>query len=104
MNKITINGKTIEVSGSNITVVNNKIFVDGKEISDEVSKNANIYIYGDVNYIETDKSVSCGNVTGNVYAGGSVSCDDIDGSVSCGGSVSCDGIGGSVTAGGSISM
>lgn len=104
MNKITINGKTIEVSGSNISVINNKIFVDGKEISDEVSKNADIYIYGDVGSIETDKSVNCDNVKGHINAGGSVNCDDVGGNIECGGSVNCDSIAGDVTAGGSICM
>jgi hypothetical protein len=104
MNKITVNGKTIEVSGNNISVINNKIFVDGKEISDEISKNADIYIYGDVGSIETDKSVNCDNVKGDIHAGGSVNCDDVNGSINCGGSVNCDNVGGSVTAGGSIRM
>lgn len=39
MNRITINGKTIRCNGSNITIQNNNVIVDGKIIStDAVEK------------------------------------------------------------------
>ena len=39
MNRITINGKTVRCNGSNITIQNNNVIVDGKIIStDAVEK------------------------------------------------------------------
>lgn len=52
--------------------------------------------------IESQFSVICDDVQGNVQAGGSVTCDDVDGNVHAGGSVNCDCIEGNVYAGGSI--
>ena len=67
-------------------------------------KKSDVTIYGDVENIKCEGSVSCDNVKGNINAGGSVSCDDVGGSIECGGSVHCDSIAGDVKAGGSISM
>lgn len=47
-------------------------------------------------------SVSCGDVEGDVSAGGSVTCDEVGGDVSAAGSVTCDSIDGDVSAGGNI--
>ncbi len=104
MNRIVVNGKSINCIGNNVSIINNKIFVDGKEITDEATKNCDVYIYGDVENIDCQGAVSCNNVKGNIKAGGSISCDDVGGNINCGGSVSCDEIKGSVNAGGSISM
>ncbi len=104
MNRMVINGKEINIQGSNFTIKNNKVFVDGKEIanSDDIQSSNTIFIYGDIKNIETDKSVSCNDVSGDVYAKGSVNCDNIKGNVNAGGSVNCDDVGGSITANGSI--
>jgi len=45
MNKIIINGKEIECDGNNIQVINNKVYVDGKIISEEAKKKSNICIW-----------------------------------------------------------
>ncbi len=104
MNRIVINGKEMNIQGSNFTIKNNKVFVDGKEIAngDDIQNANTIFIYGDVKNIETDKSVNCNDVSGDVYAKGSVNCDNIKGNLSAGGSVNCDDVGGSITAGGSV--
>ena len=104
MNRIVVNGKSINCSGNNVSIINNKIFVDGKEITDEATKNCDVYIYGDVENIECQGSVNCNDVKGDIKAGGSVNCDDVGGNIICGGSVNCDEIKGSVNAGWSISM
>ena len=52
--------------------------------------------------IDSVFSVSCGDVTGNVQAGGSVNCDDVSGDVKTGGSVTCDAVEGNVASGGSV--
>lgn len=104
MNKIVVNGKTINCCGNNVSIIDNKIFVDGKEISDEIIKDCNVHIYGDVQTIKCSGSVNCNNVKGDIQAGGSVNCDDVVGNINCGGSCICDLIEGNVTAGGNIKM
>lgn len=47
-------------------------------------------------------SISCGDVCGNVIAGGSVDCDEIHGSLNAGGNVNCDCVNGDVKAGGNV--
>ena len=105
MNKITINGKTIECSGSNSVVIRNgQIIVDGETIG-ECNRNPNVIIEGNVNSLACDgsvevrgntRSIDCGgscNVTGNVEgdidAGGSVNCKNVTGNIDAGGSVHC---------------
>ena len=52
--------------------------------------------------IESELSVTCDSVMGNVTAGGSVNCDDVYGDVSAQGSVACDDVKGDIRAGGSV--
>ena len=53
--------------------------------------------------VSAQGDVQCDAVGGPVSAGGDVSCDDAAGSVSAGGDVSCDQVGGNVSAGGDVS-
>lgn len=46
--------------------------------------------------------ISCGNVSGDVDAGGSVSCGNVDGDVDAGGNVKCGFVSGDVDAGGTV--
>lgn len=103
---VTVNGKTIRVSGNNITVINDKIIVDGKVLNESMdSKNITVIVEGDCNKLDAagavtvqgncgsvDCSGSCtihGNVTGNVDASGSVTCGDVGGDIDASGSVRC---------------
>ena len=105
MNRITINGVTLEVSGNNILVRNGKVKVNGVELNiGTLSDNVSIKFEGDLASLEADGSVDVsGFVKGNVDAGGSVNCGNVGGNVDAGGSVNCREVGGSVDAGGSIS-
>lgn len=104
-NQIVINGKAISVQGNNISVINNRVYVDGKLIEEELSGTVEISFIGDLASLKTDSSATVnGSVQGDVDAGGSVSCGDVVGSVDAGGSVSCGTVGGDVDAGGSVSM
>ena len=47
-------------------------------------------------------SITCGNVGGDVDAGGNVTCDMVGGDVDAGGNVACDLVGGDVDAGSSV--
>lgn len=52
--------------------------------------------------IDCALNLHCGDVSGNVNAGGSVECDDVYGSLQAGGNVTCDEVYGSVSAGGNV--
>lgn len=103
MNRVEINGQTYTSSGS-ISVTNGRVVIDGQSIAEDSKNVMTIKIVeGSIGELNTDLSVVCENVTGNVKAGGSVSADNIGGNVDAGGSVSCDDVGGSINAGGSVS-
>jgi GTPase len=103
MNRITINGKTYEATGS-ISVINGRVSVNGTTLTETEETVVRIEIEGNLTSLTTDASVSMkGNVTGNVDAGGSVSVGgNITGNVDAGGSVNCGNVSGSVDAGGSV--
>lgn len=104
--EVSVNDKTIRVKGNNITIVNDKIIVDGKILNESMDfKNITVIVEGDCNKLDTcgdvqikgncgsvDCSGSChveGNVTGNVDASGSVTCGDVGGDIDASGSVRC---------------
>lgn len=101
---IRINGKTYV--GNNISMVGNKVYIDGKlqgngDFSEE--KEIKIEVLCDIDRIESEESVNVyGNVHGNVFAKGSVNCDNVTGNVEAKGSVNCDNVGGNVKANGSV--
>lgn len=97
MNTIRINGISI-VAGRNISVVNNRVFIDGKDVTPD-AKDIRIEVAGDVEKLEADACNSItvtgnvGNVStqsGNVDVGGSVggSVQTMSGDVDCGGAIS----------------
>lgn len=105
MNIINVNGKSITVSGNNISVINDKVYVGGKLVEEGLSGNVTISFEGDLASLKVDGSATVnGNILGNVDAGGSVKCGNVGKSVDAGGSVNCLDIGGDVDAGGSIKM
>lgn len=112
-NTVTINGKTIQVPNGNVSVINNKVFVNGKEIdtSDTDLKGncgtVNISIEGNADRIECNGSVQVkGNVSKGIDCGGSIEITgDVDGAIDCGGSVKITGSHkGEIDAGGSVSV
>lgn len=103
---VTVNGKTIRVSGNNITVINDKIIVDGKVLNESMDfKNITVIVEGNCHTLEAcgdveikgncsfvECSGSChieGNVEGDVEASGSVTCGDVGGDIDASGSVRC---------------
>lgn len=98
MSSITINGKSYY--GNNITVVNNKVIIDGKDATPD-AKEINIIVQGDITTLKVDNcnelcvngivneletrngSVTItGNVGGNVTSSnGSIKCGNVKGSV-----------------------
>ena len=102
MGTIIINGKTIKAEGKNVTIRNDKVYVDGKLVEEGLSGIVEVKWEGPMASLTADGNVTCGEVLGNVSAGGSVQCADVDGYVNAGGSVSCGTVGGSINAGGSV--
>jgi len=103
MGTVTINGKKYYSSSGDISVINNTVFIDGKKVDDEISREIEIKIEGIVGNIKTDYGhVTCQDVKGNVNAGGSVRCENVEGDVDAGGSIRCGDVGKNVDAGGSV--
>ena len=104
MNTIYINGKSINVQGNNISVINNRVYVDSKEVTDgELSGVVELKFIGDLANLDVDGSLTVkGNIHGNVDVGGSLTCGDIGGDADVGGSVNCKVINGKVDAGGNV--
>lgn len=103
-NKITINGVTIEVEGNTVSVNNGRIIVDGKVIKDNLSGNVHVKWEGELARLESDASVECGDVEGNVAAGGSINCKNVAGGVQAGGLVQALHVAGGIMAGGSVTV
>lgn len=99
MNTVIING--VKHVGTNIAVRNNVVIIDGKQVDSGMNSILSIKVEGTLARLETDCSVNCDDIAGDVVAGGSVNCDDVGGNVSAGGSVICERVGGNVI-GGSI--
>lgn len=100
-----ISGRTFR--GQNIQITNDRIVIDGKDVTDEYDiKPVGILeikiTEGVVGNITTDANVSAGSVGGNIDAGGNVSCGSVGGSVDAGGNVSCGSVGGNIDAGGNV--
>jgi cytoskeletal protein CcmA (bactofilin family) len=121
MNTIVINGKAYVTGAGNqkITVINNKVMIDGVAVSDEVYSEdlhikvegslyslecgGNVEISGDVGgNVNAHGDIACRNVGGDVSARGNIACEDIKGNVESKGNVDCGNIAGSVTARGNV--
>jgi hypothetical protein len=50
---VSVNGKTIRVNGNNITVINDKIIVDGRVLNESMDyKNITVIVEGDCNKLD----------------------------------------------------
>jgi hypothetical protein len=86
MGTIVIDGKTFK--GNNVTIRNGAVIIDGASQPGILTGVVEIKITeGTISRLDTDASVTCGDVAGQVSAGGSVSCNNVGGSVNAGGSV-----------------
>lgn len=77
-----VNGKTF--SGNNVSIVNGKVIIDGKEQADFPDQPIKVDIHGDVDKIETESGdVNCHGVAGRIATqSGDIECDNIQGNVS----------------------
>jgi len=95
-NKITINGKSYEVSGNNISVKNDSIYVDGVLVESGLTGDVKVEFTGDLANLDCTTATINGNVTGDVD-GTTISCGNIGGDVD-GTTINCGDIKGSVDA------
>ena len=105
---INVNGIKINVpNGSNITINNGELYVNGKLYENEELKDKKIVkliIEGDVGDVRSQVDVQCKNVNGNVNAGRDVDVSgNITGNVNAGRDIDCKKIGGKAMAGRDIS-
>lgn len=105
MNKISINGKTIQVPEGDMSIINNNIYINGKKLDTDCKlENIAIIINGDVNNLENINGPVTinGNVKGNVTANGSIKCKDVGNNIKASGSVKCGKVNGNIQATGSV--
>lgn len=93
-NKITINGKTYNVSGKNIQVKNDSIYVDGDLVESGLSGVVKVEFTGDLTNLDCTTAHINGNVLGNVD-GTTINCGDVGGKVD-GTTINCHDISGNV--------
>ncbi len=110
MSSVHVNGRVVEVpDGSNISIVNNKLYVNGLEWEGDdggdgrLTGVVRVELSGDIKEVKTDSSLHVhGDVQGNVEAGGSIQCGNVTGHVKAGGSVHCKDVSGHINAVGSV--
>ena len=101
------NKETIQINGSSIKILNNKIYINGKEYVPKGENISEVEFEGNAKSINSDCSFSIkGNVDGDVDAGGSINIiGDVKGDIDAGGSVNISGKHiGDIDAGGSVSI
>jgi cytoskeletal protein CcmA (bactofilin family) len=79
-NTINVNGKSYSVSGKNINVVNNKIYVDGNLVEETDEKHVVIEFKGDLASLVCNDAKIQGSVQGDVDAN-VLHCEQINGDV-----------------------
>lgn len=94
---ITINGKTFTTKGNNISVINDKVMVDGVIIESGLSGIVKIQFYGDLASLDANIAEITGNVIGKVDSNTLKVTGDIRGNVDSN-TVTCKDIYGSVDA------
>lgn len=106
INKIRNRKCTISLDGkNNISIINNKLYINGKEYIFDDKGISDLEIKGEVEALETDCSISInGNVSGDVDVGGSINIvGDVTGDIDAGGSINITGSHkGDIDAGGSV--
>lgn len=97
----------INLNNKNISIRNNKVYVNGKrvdDLSDCPEKEITLVVEGDVGNVDISGNLECQNVNGDVDCSGSVRCGDVTGDIDCSGSVYCGNVGGDIDCAGSIRM
>jgi len=95
---VNINGKSF--SGRSIVVTNNKVIIDGVDVTPD-AKHIDIIVDGDIDKLDIDmcdKLMVKGNVNTLASTSADVECGDVTGSVkTVSGDIECGNVGGDVT-------
>lgn len=108
MGTISIGGKVIHHTGGSVSIVGDKVYIDGVERTGDEPLTGVVevrIIEGSIGSLHSDNAVIVDRgvtIAGNVEAGNSVTCGDVQGNVKAGNSVNCGDVGGDVSAGNSI--
>jgi len=97
--QVVIDGKSF--SGSNISISNGKVTVDGVVQDGSLSGDVNVVIHGDVQMIESQSGIVTAQNVGEINTGsGDVKCGDVGGSIRTGsGDVDCSTVAGNIRTG-----
>ncbi len=105
MNRIVVNGVSIEVYGVNVRVSGGSIYVDDRPVASGISGLVHVCWYGDLASLDANGPVTChGNVYGDVSANGRVHCHEVQGSCNANGRVGAARVGGSIYANGRVNI
>jgi hypothetical protein len=103
-NTIIINGQKHVVSGSNISIGNNVIMVDGVVVQGDLSGIVEVKFEGDLANVTAGSSITVnGNIHGDADAGSHIRCNDIGGDADAGSHITARDIKGDADAGSHIS-
>lgn len=99
--QVTIDGRSF--SGTNISIKNNKVIVDGVVQEGDLTGPISVAVSGDIDKIDAgscDTLVAGGNV-GSIKSGsGDIDCGDVSGDIQTGsGDVDCNNVGGQIQTG-----
>ena len=96
---VTINGRSF--SGNNISIVGNKVIVNGVEQSGSLVGPITVEVHGDVDMLNVvSGNVTARNVNRVKTGSGDVSCGDVNGDISTGsGDVKCGTVAGKIKTG-----
>ena len=96
MNTITINGKSYQTTGSDIRVVRDKVYVDGKLVVENLEGIVKIEFTGDLASLECNTAEVHGNIQGKVKCN-TITCGDVGGDVDAN-TVKCGNVSGKIDA------
>lgn len=108
MGKIFINGQDYSQFGDVQSIVtrNGRIVVNGVDVTNKIpdGKRFDIRIEGDCRSVESDGTVTCHDVKGDVTANGNVNANNIGGDIDANGAVTCNVVNGSIDANGRVTI
>ena len=100
----TPNGSGCPLPWTDDGVLRAVLFIGNRLVTEHDAREKEIrFVYeGEALNVDSRFSIECGDVGGNVNAGGGVDCGDVESSVSAGGGVECGDVNGCVNAGGGV--
>ena len=82
--------------------IHSQINISCGDVQGNVTAGGNVNCDAVGSFVNANGNITCDDVSGSVTARGNVTCDDVDGSISAGGNITCDCVEGNASAGGNI--